>query len=550
MAEIDKMYVGIYADPKGMKKGLDQAKGQLNSFGTQMKSLIGGLVGIGLAKEVAQWAVGLSKAAAAAEGVEMAFMRISNQRTLDSLVSATRGTVSNLELMRKAVMAQNLGLPIENLASLFEFAAKRAQDTGESVDFLVNSIVTGIGRKSPLILDNLGISAVALKEKLGGAGMEVSSVADVAEAVGKIASEEMAKAGDIAETTQLSIEKVKSSYDNLKITLGEMNNESIKTSENLELVNDVLIAINDDQGLVGFRDKMAEVTSIIKILNPVLALNELAFEGLLKVLGKAAKEATVFKESGFSELKEKAAAAVAHLNQEIGIEITTLSSLNTELKELETQLEQTNIKDRNAIILAQQKIAAKKEEIEVIENLAKAEELARMKAQTPTIGKITAKRSGLLSTDGLNVPTSDLLKFNKVAKETISLTPEMEAFYAATTDAAVGFAANLSDSLGYMLTAKDGFETVFQDLTLMFSDFVSMLGDTILKLAIATGSIPLAIAGVGLKITGGALAGFGSQPTGQITQPLQMGGQLTARVSGRDLEIILNRAQTSTAAIT
>ena len=40
----------------------------------------------------------------------------------------------------------------------------------KSVDFLVNSIVTGIGRKSVLILDNLGLSAVDVNEKFKESG--------------------------------------------------------------------------------------------------------------------------------------------------------------------------------------------------------------------------------------------------------------------------------------------------------------------------------------------------------------------------------------------
>ena len=47
--------------------------------------------------------------------------------------------------MKMSVMANTLGLPIQNLGNLFEFAAKMAQDTAKSVDYLVDSIVRGIG---------------------------------------------------------------------------------------------------------------------------------------------------------------------------------------------------------------------------------------------------------------------------------------------------------------------------------------------------------------------------------------------------------------------
>ena len=131
-----------------------------------MKKIGGMIAGAFAVQKIIQFGKELIQIGGVAEGVRDAFMRIGDESTLKGLRDATKGTVSDLELMKRAVSASNLGLPIQNLASLFEFATKRAQDTGESVDYLVNSIVTGIGRKSPLILDNLGISAVQLKEKL------------------------------------------------------------------------------------------------------------------------------------------------------------------------------------------------------------------------------------------------------------------------------------------------------------------------------------------------------------------------------------------------
>jgi len=142
--------------------------------------------------------------------------------------------------MRKAVMAQNLGVPIENLGKLFEFATQRAADTGESVDFLVNSIVTGIGRKSPLILDNLGISAIALKEKMNGVAIGTASVGDVAKAVGKIAEEELNKIGDAAATNGQKIQSLAASWDNVKLAIGR----AVSSSNEFKLVSDLIFGLN------------------------------------------------------------------------------------------------------------------------------------------------------------------------------------------------------------------------------------------------------------------------------------------------------------------
>ena len=156
-----------------------------------------------------------------AEGVRSAFDQIASKSDLKNLRDSVRGTVSDLELMKRAVSAQNLGIPVKELGNLFEFATKRAQDTGQEVDYLVNSIVTGIGRKSPLILDNLGISAVMLKEKLRGVSLETASVGDITRAVGEIAQDSMTRTGEIIDTNSIKIQRQTADWENFKLAVAE-----------------------------------------------------------------------------------------------------------------------------------------------------------------------------------------------------------------------------------------------------------------------------------------------------------------------------------------
>jgi hypothetical protein len=123
--------------------------------------------------------------------------------------------------MKATVQAGNFGIPIEQMGKLLEFATKRAAETGQSVDYLVQSIVKGIGRKSPLILDNLGISAVRLKEKFGGVAIEAQSIADVAQAVGDIAAEEMGKMGASVDTAADKMLRLTTTWENFKAKFGE-----------------------------------------------------------------------------------------------------------------------------------------------------------------------------------------------------------------------------------------------------------------------------------------------------------------------------------------
>lgn len=160
--------------------------------------------------------------AAKAEGVERAFKRIGSPELLAGLRAATRGTVSDLILMQNAVKASNFKIPLDQLGSLLQFAQSRARETGESVDYLVDSIINGIGRKSPLILDNLGISAVALRDKLNGVSTEAASIGDVANAVGAIARDALNEIGVQADTTADKIAQLATVWENFGVSAGKV----------------------------------------------------------------------------------------------------------------------------------------------------------------------------------------------------------------------------------------------------------------------------------------------------------------------------------------
>ena len=127
------------------------------------------------------------------EGIRIAFERLGRGDILDGLREATHGTVTDLELMKAAVKFNDFKLPVEELGTMLAFAQQKAKDTGQSVDYMVESLVTGLGRKSLMILDNLGLSATEVKEKMAETG-------DMTKAVGAIIREQMSKAGDYVET--------------------------------------------------------------------------------------------------------------------------------------------------------------------------------------------------------------------------------------------------------------------------------------------------------------------------------------------------------------
>ena len=160
-----------------MTKATGMAVGAVTDFASELGDAV--KQGIELAKQ--------------GEGIRIAFERLGRGDILQGLREATHGTVTDLELMKAAVKFNDFKLPVEELGTMLAFAQQKAKDTGQSVDYMVDSIVTGLGRKSLMILDNLGLSAAEIKEKMKETG-------DMTKAVGEIIREQMSKAGDYVET--------------------------------------------------------------------------------------------------------------------------------------------------------------------------------------------------------------------------------------------------------------------------------------------------------------------------------------------------------------
>lgn len=152
--------------------------------------------------------------AAQADGVIKAFNAMDDPNLLDNLRKATKGTVNDVQLMTAAVQAKDFRIPLEDLGKYLQFAQLKAQQTGQSVDYMTNSIVTGLGRKSPMILDNLGISAAEISEKTKETG-------DFMQAVAKIVDTQLAEAGDTYVSAADKAAQKTAEWENAQRRLGE-----------------------------------------------------------------------------------------------------------------------------------------------------------------------------------------------------------------------------------------------------------------------------------------------------------------------------------------
>ena len=82
-----------------------------------------------------------------------------SEETLRKLQDATDGTIDNIELMTQANNAMLLGIFENNdqMSEMFDVAQRLGAALGKDTAFGVESLVTGMGRQSKLMLDNLGI---------------------------------------------------------------------------------------------------------------------------------------------------------------------------------------------------------------------------------------------------------------------------------------------------------------------------------------------------------------------------------------------------------
>ena len=98
------------------------------------------------------------------QGVETGFNNLAKSagftaQAFDKFKKATDGTMGSIELMTQANNAMLLGITDseDQMAEMFDIAQRLAQGLGKDTAFGIESLVTGLGRQSKLMLDNLGI---------------------------------------------------------------------------------------------------------------------------------------------------------------------------------------------------------------------------------------------------------------------------------------------------------------------------------------------------------------------------------------------------------
>ena len=181
MGRLAKLQIIIGANTAALKRDLKGAETSVGKFKKTVSGL-GGMLGAAfVVAGLVAFGKEAVKVAAAGEGIRIAFGRLNKPGLLAELRKATQGTVTDIELMASAVEFDNFKLPLENLGMMLRFVEQRARTTGASVDYLTNSLVEGLSKNSLLRIDNLGISATVLRDRMKDTGDMASALAQIME---------------------------------------------------------------------------------------------------------------------------------------------------------------------------------------------------------------------------------------------------------------------------------------------------------------------------------------------------------------------------------
>lgn len=159
------------AEQKQFNKTLQGTQGELGKTTSRFSKFVSSVKSGGLVVVASLAAIAIASKKALGS-IEEGARRIGQRRTLEKSLAAqgialdgfiaklqqvSRAQISVGALIASSSKALLLGIPAEKIAALLDVARVSAIATGQAIGKAFDDIATGVGRASPLILDNLGI---------------------------------------------------------------------------------------------------------------------------------------------------------------------------------------------------------------------------------------------------------------------------------------------------------------------------------------------------------------------------------------------------------
>ncbi|MDD5774359.1 MAG: hypothetical protein PHS64_00275 [Candidatus Omnitrophica bacterium] len=230
---------GLERVKSGLKSLADDGSSQMERmkahFESMKKNWLAWTAAIYAAIEVVRKAWYLMEKAAQFEQSKAAFhsmvvsMGADANTLLNELKEKSGGLIDNKALVESANRAMSLGIPLSKLGDLMEIARAKARDMGISATQAFNDIATGVGRASPLILDNLGLvmKVEAANQRMATSlGKTVEQLTDkekklaVLDATLAAGQEALSRYNMTLLTTKEKMEKLTATVNNLQLVMG------------------------------------------------------------------------------------------------------------------------------------------------------------------------------------------------------------------------------------------------------------------------------------------------------------------------------------------
>lgn len=213
-------------------KDIEKISKSYQGISNTVKGVVAGLASLGVAMKAVEFA----KLASDAEQAKTAFTSIMQSMGLDAetefnrIKEASEGLISDKALYEATTKAVSLGVPFEKIGDLMEVAKVKAKDMGISLTQAFSDMATGIGRGSPMILDNLGLTIKleeGNKKYAESLGITVSEMTAqqktmaLTNQVLEAGAEAVTRYSDAGETSAEKFQKLEAQLENTQVLIGQ-----------------------------------------------------------------------------------------------------------------------------------------------------------------------------------------------------------------------------------------------------------------------------------------------------------------------------------------
>jgi hypothetical protein len=255
-----------------VKNGMYKAKAGVESLKNSATNVIKTMRDLAGAVSFVEKAAGGLKSAfdSAAEGAKQlaAISFFENTgKSIKELRAATFGMVSDMDLIKRSNLADSMGIDNKTFKQLAAVAEAAALKTGESFDYMFESIVKGTARSSRLLLDNLGIIVSvgeANKNFAASVGKKVEALTDEEKQLAFVNEVYRNSTGMTLELADANV-KTAVTFQKLEVSITNLFDRMKQSSATqLEgMVADIEKAITHLEDILKFGGNWKEVASLI-----------------------------------------------------------------------------------------------------------------------------------------------------------------------------------------------------------------------------------------------------------------------------------------------